>query len=209
MARKYELKRRAERQEQTRQRIVEATVALHGSVGAANTTISAIAERAGVERLTVYRHFPDERALFGACSAHWNAGHPAPDPEPWQAIPDPADRLHHGLTELYAWFRQGEPMIANSLRDAPAIPALMEATAPVFVLIEQMAAILAGGWDVPPDRRRLFRAAIGHALDFHAWRSLARTQDLTDDQAVALMTAMVHAAASGHEFATSTRYTHA
>lgn len=197
MARKYELKRRAARQEQTRQRIVEATVALHGTAGPAHTTISAIAERAGVERLTVYRHFPDERALFGACSSHWIAGHPMPDPEPWRAVADPVARLRRGLTELYAWYRGGEPMIANSLRDAPGMPALMEVTTPVFALIERMAALLAAGWEVPAGRRDLFRSAIGHALDFHAWRSLARGQGLTDEQAVELMIAMVCALADG------------
>ena len=84
MNRKYEKKERARRQEQTRQRIVEAAVDLHTSVGPAQTTISGIAKRAGVERHTVYAHFPDDGTLFRACSEHWAARHPLPDPERWR-----------------------------------------------------------------------------------------------------------------------------
>src|SRR3954454_19384323 len=91
--RKYELKERARRQDETRRRITEATVELHRTVGAARTTISAIAEKAGVERLTVYRHFPDEGSLFDACSAHWIEANPLPDPAAWAAIADPDERL--------------------------------------------------------------------------------------------------------------------
>ena len=99
MARKYEMKRRARRQEETRRRITEAAVRLHQALGPAKTTISAIAERAGVQRLTVYRHFPDERALLSACSSHYAAANPPPDPEPWTRIPDPEDRLRRALAE--------------------------------------------------------------------------------------------------------------
>ena len=103
MARKYELKQRAESLAATRERIVEATVALHDSLGPARTTISAIAERAGVQRLTVYRHFPDERSLFEACSGHWTAQNPAPDPSTWAAVDDPEERLGIALAEIYAF----------------------------------------------------------------------------------------------------------
>src|SRR5918999_1011525 len=101
--RPYRKNVRARREEETRRRITEATVELHREVGPSNTTISAIAERAGVQRLTVYRHFPDEAALFGACSAHWRAEHPVPDPRPWAAIGDPEERLRTALGEIYAY----------------------------------------------------------------------------------------------------------
>src|SRR5688500_10745162 len=104
MPRKYELKKRAEAQDETRRRITEATVELHGTIGPARTTISAIAERAGVQRLTVYRHFPDERALLGACTSHWRERHPPPDPGPWTAIEDPRERAERALGELYGWY---------------------------------------------------------------------------------------------------------
>src|SRR4051794_40838666 len=126
MTRKYELKARAERQEETRRRITEATVDLHRTVGPARTTIAAIAERAGVQRLTVYRHFPDERSLFAACSAHWLAGDPPPDPGAWVAMTDPARRLRGALDELYAWYDRQEDMLVNTARDAPALAALAE-----------------------------------------------------------------------------------
>src|SRR6185295_8922834 len=104
MNRKYELKERARRQAETRQRIVEAAVDLHTSVGPARTTISAIAERAGVERHTVYAHFPDDRSLYRACSQHWGSEHPLPDFEALAKIDDPVRRLRRSLSELYAWY---------------------------------------------------------------------------------------------------------
>ena len=126
MARKYELKRRAERQEETRRRITEAAVELHGTVGPARASISAIAEKAGVQRLTVYRHFPDERALFAACTGHYLSENPPPDPEPWTGIADPEDRLRAALAEVYGYYRRNEPMMSNSVRDAEAKPVIYE-----------------------------------------------------------------------------------
>ena len=131
MPRRYELKQRAEDVTATRERIVEATVELHDSVGPARTTITAIAERAGVQRLTVYRHFPDERSLFEACSGHWTARHPRPDPVTWAAVDEPEERLRVALTAIYAYYRGGEGMIGNLLRDLPGLPVLQEVAAPV------------------------------------------------------------------------------
>src|ERR671923_1576172 len=108
--RKYELKKRAERLAETHRRITEATVELHGTGGPAATRISEVARRAGVQRVTVYNHFPDEASLLGACSAHWRALHPAPDPTAWDGD------LRAALRELYAWYRETEPMMANVLR---------------------------------------------------------------------------------------------
>src|ERR671922_1904746 len=122
--RKYELKKRAEQVAETRGRITETTVELHRTVGPAATQISEIARRAGVQRVTVYNHFPDDRSLLTACSTHWRALHPAPDPTRWQAVEAPADRVRVALRELYAWYRETEPMTANVLRDAQTIPAL-------------------------------------------------------------------------------------
>src|SRR5712691_1183180 len=126
MTRKYELKQRAQSQARTRQRIVEATVELHRSVGPARTTISAIAERAGVQRLTVYRHFPDERSLFQACTGHWAVEHPRPDLSRWAAKEDPEERLRVALSEIYAYFRTTEKMAGNVRRDLPELPVLQE-----------------------------------------------------------------------------------
>src|SRR5512143_2944523 len=112
-ARRYELKQRAERQAVTRQRIVEAIVALHREVGPARTSISAIAERAGVERLTVYRHFADEAAMLQACSAHFHAEIARPDPATWSSVTDPAKRLRAVLLAYYDYYRRGEDMLAN------------------------------------------------------------------------------------------------
>ncbi len=194
MTREQGTRRRDARRERTRQRIVEATIELHESVGMARTTISAIAEKAGVERLTVYRHFPDERALFSACSRHWNASNPPPDPASWTQVADPEERLRHALSEVYAYHRRTEPMVANFLRDAPVKPVLLEVGAPYLQLFERMRYVLATGWGVEDERLALLLAALGHALDFQTWRSLVRQQGLDDEQAVKLMVKMVRCA---------------
>jgi len=196
MTRKYELKRRAERQDETRQRIVEAAVALHEQLGPAQTSISSIADLAGVGRPTVYRHFPDERALFNACTSHYLGSHRPPDPEAWRLIADPEERLRVGLLEVYRWYRETERMMVVSFRDLPALPVLGEVMTPLFTLFANAQEILAGGW--PAQSSDLLRAAIGHALAFSTWRSLASDQGLSDESVTELMTAMVAATARRH-----------
>src|SRR5581483_9137791 len=124
--RTYELKRRAERQQETRRRIVEAAVELHATLGPARTTVAAIAERAGVTRPTVYAHFPDARSLFQACSGHVRAAVPPPDPAAWRSISDPAARLETALRELYGYYERLEPLLENVQRDAPSMPIVAE-----------------------------------------------------------------------------------
>ena len=197
MVRRYELRRRAEKQEETRCRITAAAVELHESVGPAHATISAIAKKAGVQRLTVYRHFPDERALYAACTAHYQADNPPPDPASWAGIPGPEPRLRRALSEVYAYYRRTEPMMTNSIRDMPLKPVLFEILAPVFERWARMREVLSVGWEVRGQRRELLAAALGHALDFGTWRSLVRQQGLTDEQAIELMVCTVRCAARG------------
>jgi AcrR family transcriptional regulator len=197
MTRKYDMGRRAERQEETRRRIVEATVELHETVGTARTTISAIAEKAGVQRLTVYRHFPDERALFTACRGHWSAANPPPDPASWTQIADPEERLRVALLEVYAYHRQTEPMMANVIRDAQVHPLTREMAEPYFQLFERMRYVLVTGWGAEDERLDLLLAALGHALDFQTWRSLVRQQGLDDERAIEVVVAMVRCLVSG------------
>jgi AcrR family transcriptional regulator len=201
--RTYRLKARAKRQDATRRRIVEATAALHEEVGPSHTTISAIAARAGVERLTVYRHFPDEGDLLQACQAHFIGAHPLPDLATWTAETDSTERLRAALTSLYAYYHDTEAMTANILRDAPAIPALAELIREIPHYLAAARDILAAGWTIPDERRQarhvspLLLAALGHALEFDTWRSLARHQGLSDDQAVELMVTLVSCLAHG------------
>jgi AcrR family transcriptional regulator len=183
MPRKYELKRRADAQAETRRRITEATVALHATVGPAKTTISAIADAAGVQRLTVYRHFADERELFAACSAHWLSASPPPDPASWAEIGDPKERLTTALTEIYGWYRANEGMLSNTERDAPDLPVLAEIADPSGYL-DPVKRILSVGWDPHP-------AALSHVLAFSSWRSLTRTGGLDDPAAAALIARIV------------------
>jgi AcrR family transcriptional regulator len=193
MARKYELKQRAETVAETRERIVEATVELHGSLGPARTTISAIAERAGVQRLTVYRHFPDERSLFQACSGHWRAHNPAPDPSVWAALDDPEERLRVALAALYAFYRSTESMTGNLLRDFPDSAVLREVAAPFMEYRQTVRAVLGRGWPSRGRRLTVLRAAIGHAIEFETWRSLTRREGLDDVAAAEAMVALVRA----------------
>ncbi len=183
--------RRDARRERTRRRIVEAAVELHGTVGMARTTISAIAERAGVQRLTVYRHFPDERALLRACSGHWNAANPPPDPASWTQTSDPEVRLRASLAEVYAYHRRTEPMISNVVRDAQVHPLTREVSEPYFRHWERMRDVLATGWGVGDERLGSLLGTIGHAIDFQTWRSLVLQQGLSDERAVEAMAGMV------------------
>ena len=193
MTRKYELKQRAESRTATRERIVEATVELHDSIGPARTTISAIAERAGVQRLTVYRHFPDERSLFEACAGHWAAEYPAPDPSAWAAVDDPEERLRIALSEIYAFFRTTEGMTGNLLRDLPDSPVLKETAAPFIRYWETVREVLDHGWKTRGPKRKLLRAVIGHAIEFETWRSFARRQELEDAVAAEAMVSLARA----------------
>lgn len=187
--RPYEKRRRAELEQETRRRITESAVALHASLGPSRTSMSAVAEHAGVRRSTLYRHFPNQEALFDACSAHWGAANPPPDIAAWAGIEDPDARLRAALGAMYAYYRQTEPMVANLLRDIelPVVGSRMAGFPEYLDAIRR--ALLRGR-----PRRRAVRAAIGHALAFSTWRSLARNQQLDDSQAVDLMCRLVSAA---------------
>jgi AcrR family transcriptional regulator len=170
VTRKYELKRRAERQAETRQRIVEAAVELHAKKGPARTTLSDVARLAGVQRHTLYRHFPDERSLFLACSGLHLDANPPPVGEAWRGIADPAERLRAGLGELYAYFERNEEMFASVFRDAEVHQLTRETVE--LRAGKAMAAIrnaLAQGLEAPR------QAMLGLALDFFTWRNLHRS----------------------------------
>ena len=200
---KYELKKRAERQEETRLRIARATLELHEILGPALTTRSAIAERAGVTRPTVYSHFPDELSLGKACSSLELSDNPLPDPGRWDEIADPEERMRGALGDLYAYFRRREGLWANILRDQELTldaddPEAREADAeimgPIFAHWERMRETLAAGWGSSDKSPPLLVGALGLALDFQTWRAMARTQGLGDEQAVELMVGMVRCA---------------
>ena len=186
--RKYELKVRAERQRETRERIVAACAALHEEVGPARTTVAEMARRAGVQRLTVYNNFPDEMELYAACQGHFFAAHPQPDPTPALALEDPAARLHAVLSGLYAWYRDGRQTIANVLRDRALVPAMDAMLADGFD--RQLAALgeaLVAGWSPSDEVKRRLSATIAVALDFWTWERMA-DMGVDDAAAAELMT---------------------
>jgi AcrR family transcriptional regulator len=189
--RPYRMTRRAELEEQTRTRITESTVALHEELGPARTSISAVAERAGVRRSTVYRHFPDEEALFAACSSHWRAANPPPSPRAWAAIEEPGERAETALRELYAFYERTEGMYTSLLRDEPLVPIVHRLLGDFYGYLRAIQDILMAGRGLRGRAARQTRAALGHALSFPTWRSLTREQGLADADAVALMCALV------------------
>jgi AcrR family transcriptional regulator len=194
--RTYRKTRRADLEEQTRLRITESAVALHQELGPARTSISAIAERAGVRRSTVYRHFADDEALFAACSSHFQAANPPPDLGLWTAIEDPAARTAAALGELYAFYGQTEQMYTSLLRDEPLVPIVHRRLADFYGYLRVIEDSLMTGRRLRGRAARRTRAALGHALAFPTWRSLTRDRDLADDEAVAVMSVLVEGAAT-------------
>ena len=195
---KYELKRRAERQEETRRRITEAAIELHSTVGGTQATISEIAERAGVQRRTVYNHFPTEHALLTACMGHYWAFNPLLDPTPWEEIADPEARLRRALAEIYAFYGRHERLLANFAADAHVNPTVREVAEPYYRHWERMRDILAAGWKASDGRRHLLGAALDLTLDFQTWSTLVgRRGGIGDEQAVELMVEMVRCAMVG------------
>jgi AcrR family transcriptional regulator len=193
--RKYELKKRAEEMAETHRRITDAAIELHGTVGPSRTTLSAVAKRAGVERRTLYRHFPSEADLFAACSTHYFTANPWPDLGTWRAIGDPRQRLERALDELYAYYERTEPMLSNVLRDAELVDFARDAVAPLQAYLEEAAEILTIGRQARGRSRQLLGGALRHALAFSTWRSLS-TNGIGRSDAVKLIAALVEVAAT-------------
>lgn len=185
--RPYRMKLRAAQQQATRQRITESAVELHETLGPSRTSMSAVAEHARVPRSTLYRHFPDEQALFEACSGHWMKKHPLPDIEKWASVPDPRERLGVALTDLYAYYEGAEPMLSNILRDVDSMESVQRQFAQFLDYMEAARATLMAGprkRNSPADR---VSAAVGHAMAFTTWRSLVREQGCTATEAIEMM----------------------
>lgn len=195
MTRSYTLKRRADQQAETRRRIVEAAVALHSEIGPARTSYSLLAEKAGVQRHTLYAHFPDEMSLMLACSAHHLAAEPPPEAGPWAEIADPRARLRAALRQIYGWYEHNADLIACVLRDAEHHPGVREVAqrrlGPFFA---DWAAALGAG-EAAPARA----AMLDLALSFHSWRTLARAAGLGTNAAADTMAAAVESATGAEE----------
>jgi AcrR family transcriptional regulator len=189
--RPYRMQRRAESQQQTRRRITESAVELHGTLGPARTSMSAVAAHAGVRRSTLYRHFPDEAALFDACTAHWAASNPPPDLHAWSAVDDPDERLALALGEMYAFYARTEAMLENLFRDELTMPIVRERFAAFRGYFAAARDSLMNGRRQRGAAKLRTQAALGHAIAFSTWRSLVREQGLNDAAAVELMCALV------------------
>lgn len=189
MARTYTLKRRAEQQAETRQRIVEAAVALHGSVGPAATTVSIVAEKAGVQRHTFYAHFPDDRSLLMACSGFVEERDPLPDGAPWRRIADPTERLRTGLRAVYDWYDRNAQLLGCVLRDAEHHPLVREISAlrfgPSFATYHNVLGAKLNARQ---------RALLHLALSFFTWRALVRESGLKQAAAIGAMARAIETA---------------
>ena len=192
--RPYRMKRRAELEEETRRRITESAVALHEELGPALTSITAIANRAGVRRSTVYRHFPDEDTLFNACSTHWRALNPPPDLSGWAGIQDPAARTETALRELYAFYGRTRAMYESLLRDETLVPSVQRRLRDFHGYLRAAQDALMAGRRLRGHTATRTRAAIGHVLAFTTWQSLIQEQQLAGDDAVSLMSQLVESA---------------
>ena len=191
--RSYEMKKRAETQAQTRERIVASTAELHATIGPAHTTISAVADHAGVPRSTVYRHFEDEAALIVACATHWQMANQPPALEPWVAINDPDQRLEKALLDIYGYYRSAGTMLANVLRDEATVPILTEVLSRFRGYFAAAHEILMAGRRSRGAIQRRTAAAVGHALAYTTWQSLTQQNQLTDSEAATLMTQLAAA----------------
>jgi AcrR family transcriptional regulator len=185
--RQYRMNARAESQQATRRRITDSAVELHGTLGPARTSMSAIAAHAGVRRSTLYRHFADEGEVFQACTAHWLSENPLPEIARWAAMRDPDERLHYALTELYAFYGRAESMLSNILRDVDSMEVVRQQFAQVVAYMEAAQTTLLAGRPKRGRRASSVRAAVGHAMAFTTWRSLVREQGCTASEAVELM----------------------
>ena len=195
-SRPYRQSRRADLYAETRRRIVEAAVELHLERGPSRTSIGAIADRAGVSRITVYRHFPDARTLLEACARHSREANPPPDLDAWRRVADPVERLELALTQLYDHFRRTEAGWSNILRDAELVPIVRElAEERRLAYLRQARDVLLVGWGARGAKRVLLGAVLGLAVDFRTWQNLARRQELDDRHAALLMIQLVRAVA--------------
>jgi AcrR family transcriptional regulator len=192
--RRYRKRRRAEQEAETSRRITEAAVKLHATVGPAKTTVSAIAREAGVQRATVYRHFPDEEAIYEACTSHYNALHPRPDLERWADLADPEERLRVALREVYAFYAETQQMLESTGRDIDRVPAVGKAAAAMAAYLQETRSALLRGRRERGRAQARVSAAVGHALAFPTWRSLVREQGLGDQEAIELMVSLVASA---------------
>lgn len=189
--RTYRMQRRAESQQQTRRRITESAVELHGTLGPSRTSMSAVAAHAGVRRSTLYRHFPDEAALFDACSVHWASANPPPDLTAWTRVADPDERLTVALGELYAFYGRTAGMLENLFRDEPSVAIVGERFGAFRAYISAVQDTLMRGRPCRGGAKLRARAVIGHAIAFSTWKSLVREQGLDGEAAVELMRGLV------------------
>ena len=189
--RPYRMKARAELQERTRRRITESAVELHGTLGPSRTSLSAVAAHAGVRRSTLYRHFPDEAALFVACTGHWMSQHPLPALEAWAAVSDPGERLRGALTEIYAYYAETEPMLTNLLRDLDIVEAVQRQFTHFLDYMEAARRTLLIGRRERGRSAQRAAAALGHGLAFTTWRSLVREQGCAAPDAVDMICRLI------------------
>lgn len=191
--RSYTLRRRAEAQDETRARIVRATVALHEELGPAQTTISAIAERAGVQRLTVYRHFPDDVALFAACTSRWFEDNPPPDPAAWESIAQPAERLRAALLALFSYYRRTARMWEVSYRDLAVVPALRAPMQGFERYLQRVQRGVGAAWG-ERGRAPAVKALISHFVRYSSWATLVQQGRLSNGEGAQVAAQAIEAA---------------
>ena len=179
------MQRRSENIDDTRLKIVEATVELHSTLGPAATTVMGIADKAGVTRATVYRHFPDDLSLFDACSMHWLSQQIGPKPDAWAQIAGAQERLQAGLADLYRFYQNGESMLTLIYRDLEYLPAKHQLE--LQEKDDYFREVLLAAFPKRTRSEKHMRAVVGHAVSFETWRSLCINNHLSNQAAIDVM----------------------
>ncbi|MBX3069199.1 MAG: TetR/AcrR family transcriptional regulator [Thermomicrobiales bacterium] len=188
--RTYRKRKRAVSEAETRQRIVDAAIAMHQSKGNA-ATISEVARVAGISRITLYRHFPDELALLTACTSHYMEQHPLPDLATWTAIEDPIERLRKALADVFAYHRENVRMMTAAEHGVAENPTLSQLLQPLVEYWEAAVAVLTLGFPDDNASSPFIRQSIALAVSLPTWRLLAQQRGLSDEDCVEMFVRMV------------------
>ncbi len=188
--RKYEMGRRAAAAEETRRRIVAATLELHVEQGIGATRWDQIAARAGVGVGTVYRHFPSLDDLVPACTRVATDVAALPDPARASALFAGAEaaaaRLERLVGEVFAIYDRAAHVVGAARREPGVHPEVARWLAGVDEVLDALVDAALEPLDVGDDGRRLTRAMV----DVGTWTAL-REQGLDADASRGAVSAML------------------
>ena len=180
MPRRYSTVRRAAMAQETRQRIVDAALALHAERGILGTKPAQIAARAEVALTTFYKHFPALGSLVRACTTRGRELIPAPDSAIVSALPPvPAVRIERMTRTLFEYYEAREPWLYVGRTEERLVPELQP-------VLQAQRAVRDAFVHAALEGTGASREAVAVAtalVDFWAWRTLRREVGLSQEQA--------------------------